>query len=181
LDVRNDMADPLEAACLLVGRFMYHFALVEQKFDQAVIKLLSLDEKCAPMVGLMDFAKKVEDLVRATSVLQATRRKDKDLANDVCDRAHTANRYRRIVAHASFKPAPGGGVLFSRAVTKKGLVRPVSEPWTDTDFDEHYAEMTSLEADLDKLISLIKPVKQIPFDWYVPWQSYHGSTPLTLR
>jgi len=56
---------------------MYHFALVEQKVDQAVIKLLSLDEKCAPMVGLMDFAKKVEDLVRATSVLQATRRKDK--------------------------------------------------------------------------------------------------------
>ena len=67
------MADPLEAACLLVGRFMYHFALVEQKVDKAVIKLLSLDEKCAPMVGLMAFAKKVEDLVRATSVLQATR------------------------------------------------------------------------------------------------------------
>jgi len=171
------MADPLEAACLLVGRFMYHFGLVEQKIDQAVIKLLSLDEKCAPMVGLMDFAKKVEDLVRASSLLQATRRKDKDFANDVCDRAHAANRYRRIVAHASFKPAHGGGVLFNRAVTEEGSVRPVSEPWTDKDFDERYKEMTSLD---DKLIGLIKPVKQVPFDWYVPWGSYRGSIPTPL-
>jgi len=38
-------ADPLEAACLLVGRFMYHFGLVEQKIDQAVIKLLSVRPK----------------------------------------------------------------------------------------------------------------------------------------
>ena len=176
------MADPLETAWSLVGRFMYHFGLVEQKIDQAVIKLLSLDEKCAPMVGLMDFAKKVEDLVRVSSLLQATRRKDKDFANDVCDRAHAANRYRRIVAHASFKPASGGGVLFSRALTEEGSVRPVSEPWTDTDFDNRYAEMTSLETDLDKLIGLIKPVKQVPFDWYVPWQSYpyRGSTPIIL-
>jgi hypothetical protein len=29
--------------------------------------------------------------------------------------------------------------------------------------------MTELEKKLDKLIDLIKPVKQVPFDWYVPW------------
>jgi hypothetical protein len=34
------MAEPLEAACALVGRFQYHFGRVEQKIDQAVIKLL---------------------------------------------------------------------------------------------------------------------------------------------
>ena len=39
------MADPLEAACSLVGRFQYHFGRVEQKIDRAVIKLLDLDWK----------------------------------------------------------------------------------------------------------------------------------------
>jgi hypothetical protein len=42
---RNDMAHPLETACSLVGRFQYHFGRVEQKIDQAVIKLLDLDDK----------------------------------------------------------------------------------------------------------------------------------------
>jgi hypothetical protein len=145
---------------------MYHFALVEQKIDQAVIKLLKLDMKCAPIVGLLDFARKVEDLVRVNALLQASKRRDKDFVNDVCGRAHTVNGYRRIIAHASFKPVHGGGVLFSRVATAKGSVRPVSEPWTDTDFAGRYAEMTTLEADLDKLIELVKPIappKMHPF------------------
>jgi hypothetical protein len=37
----SNTSDPLERACLLVGRFLYHFARVEQKIDQAVIKLLA--------------------------------------------------------------------------------------------------------------------------------------------
>jgi hypothetical protein len=70
--------DPqLQQACLLVGRFMYHFALVEQKIDQAVIKLLGLDARNAPIViGLLDFAKKAE-LVRTSADLQAQTAKDK--------------------------------------------------------------------------------------------------------
>ena len=146
-DVLMAQADPLEAACLLVGRFMYHFGLVEQKIDQAVIKLLRLDKKCVPIVGLLDFARKVEDLVRVNAVMQA-KRKDKDFVNDVCNRAHTVNGRRRIVAHASFKPARDGGVLFSRAVTAKGSVLPLSQPWSDEDFATLYADMTALEADL---------------------------------
>jgi hypothetical protein len=68
---RTNRKHKLARACLLVGRFMYHFGLVEQKIDQAVIKLLRLDEKCAPIVGLLDFARKVDDLVRANAVMQA--------------------------------------------------------------------------------------------------------------
>jgi hypothetical protein len=50
--------DPLEVACSLVGRFQYHFGRVEQKIDQAVIKLLDLDDKAGPIVtGGIDFAK----------------------------------------------------------------------------------------------------------------------------
>jgi len=169
-------ADPLEAACLLVGRFMYHFGLVEQKIDQAVIKLLRLDKKCVPIVGLLDFARKVEDLVRVNAVMQA-KRKDKDFVNDVCNRAHTVNGRRRIVAHASFKPARDGGVLFSRAVTAKGSVLPLSQPWSDEDFATLYADMTALEADLDKVIARIKPV---PVESVITWLSAL-SEPVPLR
>jgi hypothetical protein len=53
-------ADPLEAACRLVGRFQYHFGRIEQKIDQGVIKLLDLDDKAGPIVtASVDFAKKL--------------------------------------------------------------------------------------------------------------------------
>jgi hypothetical protein len=176
------MADPLEAACLLVGRCMYRFAHVEKKIDQAVIKLLSLDEKTAPIVASIDFAKKLDDLVRASAYKEfKDAKKEKEFAKKVCNRVHDINRHRRIVAHASFEPAPGGGVLFSRPVTEKGSVRPVTDPWTEGHFATLDAEMTTLEADLDKLIDLIKPAKLPPFDWYTPWQSTYRNTPLTLR
>src|SRR6516165_4985629 len=128
---------------------------------------LRLDKKCVPIVGLLDFARKVEDLVRVNAVMQA-KRKDKDFVNDVCNRAHTVNGRRRIVAHASFKPARDGGVLFSRAVTAKGSVLPLSQPWSDEDFATLYADMTALEADLDKVIDRIKPV---PEESVITWLS----------
>jgi hypothetical protein len=174
--------DPLEQVCLLVGRFMYHFARVEQRIDRAVIKLLKLDEKCAPIVGLLDFPRKVDDLVRANAVKQTTKRKDKDFVNDVCSRAHSVNRYRRIIAHASFEPTSGGGVLFSRPVTEKGSVRPVTEAWTEDNFATLCTQMTTLEADLDKLIELVEPPDVPSFGWYTPWGDpvMSGRTPITL-
>ena len=50
---------PLEQAYALIGRFLYHFGRVEQKINQAVIKLYDLDEKAAPIIAEMDFARKV--------------------------------------------------------------------------------------------------------------------------
>jgi hypothetical protein len=46
--------------------------------------------------------------------------------------------------------------------------------------------MSEVETKLDKLIGLIKPVKQVPFDWYVPWQDIYyrsssATTPLAAR
>src|SRR5262245_25008274 len=160
--------DPLQRACLLVGQFLYHFARVEQKIDQAVIKLLNLDEKTAPIVASIDFAKKLDDFVRGSAYKELKdAREEKEFAKKVCGRAHDVNRHRRIVAHASFGPAPGGGVLFSRPVTEKGSVRPVTEPWSEETFAALYAEMTALEADLDNLIQLIKPIEVPNFGWYV--------------
>jgi hypothetical protein len=179
----SDKQDPLARACALVGRFLYHFARVEQKIDQAVIKLLSLDEKTAPIVASIDFVKKLDDLVRASAYKELKdARNEREFAKEVCNRVHDVNRHRRIIAHASFEPAPGGGVRFSRPVTEKGSVRPVTEPWTHENFATLYAEMTALEADLDRLIQLIKPAEVPNFGWYVPQSNMmYRQTPLPLR
>jgi hypothetical protein len=175
------MADLLEAACSLVGRFQYHFGRVEQKIDQAVIKLLDLDDKAGPIVtGSVDFAKKV-NFVRTSAYEQARNENDKQFAERTCDSVFDINIVRQTVIHSSFEPAHNGGVQFKRTVARDGRVRVDDQVWDDKKFFEHYAKMSKLETELDKLIELIKPVKQVPFDWYTPWQSYHRSTPLAAH
>ena len=62
--VTNGSPDPKQRSWAQVGGFMYHFARVEQKINQAVIKLTELDAKSAPVVELIDFAKKVRPRAR---------------------------------------------------------------------------------------------------------------------
>jgi hypothetical protein len=159
----NGSPDPKERAWTHVGRFMYHYARVEQKINQAVIKLTELDAKSAPVVELIDFAKKV-DLIRKSAYGQTNNGpKDKAFAREVCKKAFEMNNYRRIVAHSSFEPA-GDGVQFSRAVTSnKGEVVPLTEPWTEAEFEKIYTEMAALELEFNKLIELLKPA---PTGWF---------------
>jgi len=98
------MADPLEEACSLVGRFQYHFGRVEQKIDQAVIKLLDLDDKAGPIVtGSVAFASKV-NFVRTSAYQQAGNDKDQQMADDTCDQVFKINTLRQMVIHSSFEP-----------------------------------------------------------------------------
>jgi hypothetical protein len=176
------MADPLEAACSLVGRFQYHFARIEQKIDHAVIKLLDLDDKAGPIVtGGVDFANKL-NFVRTYAYKQAGNDQDKQFAEKTCKEVFAINNpVRQIVIHSSFEPAPDSSVQFRRTVAKDGRIRVDDQVWDDKKFSDYYSKMSDLEVELDKLIDLIKPVKQVPFDWYVPWGPYRGSTPLTLK
>src|SRR5215475_9954852 len=172
------MADLLEEACSLVGRFQYHFGRVEQKIDHAVIKLLDLDEKAGPVVtGSVAFASKV-NLVRTSAYQQAGNEEGKQFAKQTCDDVFSINDVRQIVIHSSFEPTHDGCVQFKRTVAKDGRVRVDDQVWDDKEFNKHYANMSKLETELGRLIELIKPV---PFDWYTPWQSTFANTPLPLR
>ena len=174
------MADLLEAACSLVGRFQYHFGRVEQKIDHAVIKLLDLDEKAGPIVtGSVAFASKV-NFVRTSAYQQAGNESDKQFADDTCDEVFKINNLRQMVIHSSFEPTEDGSVQFRRTVARDGRIRVDNPVWDNKEFSKHYSAMTELETKLEKLFGLIKPVKQVPFDWYVPWQSHHESTPIAL-
>jgi hypothetical protein len=166
--------DSLEKACSLVGRFQYHFGRLEQKIDQAVIKLLDLDERTAQIVtGSVDFAKKV-NFVRTSAYEQATTAENKRLADDTCNSVFGINTTRQTVIHSSFEPTCDGSVQFRRTVAKDGRVRTDNPVWDDKEFSKHTTKMSTLEANLDKLIEIIKPV---PFDLNNNWQDiYHRSS-----
>jgi hypothetical protein len=158
--------DKLARACRLVGLFQYHFARIEQKIDQGVIKLLDLDDKAGPIVtGSVDFAKKL-NFVRTAAYQQARNEKDRKFGKDTCDGAFAVNNVRQLVIHSSFEPTPDGDVQFKRTVAKDGRVRVDDQVWDDKQFKDQYTKMSKLTRDLDKLIGRIKPVPTVgPIHW----------------
>jgi hypothetical protein len=162
----SDNQDSLARACTLVGRFQYHFARVEQKVDQAVIKLLDLDQKAASIItGSVDFAKKL-NLVR-TYALQADNTEDRNFADRTCNEVFKVNTDRQLVIHSSFEAASGGGVQFKRTVARDGSVHVYDRTWDDAQFSKRYEKMRTLEVDLDKLINLLKPGEPA-IKWFIP-------------
>jgi len=156
---------------------MHHHGRIEQKINQAVIKLLDLDERNASVVvSLVSFANKVK-LVKAAAYDQAQKDEEKQFADGTCGGIFRINDDRNIVAHSSFEPAPDGdGVQFKRTTIKDGRT-PLISNWNQEEFTTKYTTMSELEGKLDRLIELIKPV---PFDWlhnldWIPnWQeTYH--------
>jgi hypothetical protein len=158
--------DKLARACRLVGLFQYHFARIEQKIDQGVIKLLDLDDKAGPIVtGSVDFAKKL-NLLWAVAHGQATNDKGREFVDRTCKDVFAVNIDRQRVIHSSFEPAPTGGVQFKRTVASHGRVSVDDRVWGDKEFDDQYTKMTRLADDLDKLIDVIKPAPTVGrIDW----------------
>ena len=79
----------LKEACMLVGRFLHYFGRIERKIDQAVVKLLDLDDKTTPVVPAIDFAKKLR-LIKILSIR----------------RSKTQRRTRRVTTFAATSTRP---------------------------------------------------------------------------
>ncbi len=141
--------DPLSTACELVGRFLYHFAAVEQRIDAADILTANIDfsrkiNLIETMVHLQASDKAPEWQKSATSLLNAIKGK-----NDPC---------RQIVAHSSFEPAENNSVRFKRTIARGKLQR--NEPvWTKMMFDNHFADMDKYAIQLDGLIAELQPFR----------------------
>jgi hypothetical protein len=100
--------------------------------------------------------------------VQAGNNNDKQFADATCIDVFKINVDRQVVVHSSFEPATGGGVQFKRTVAKDGRVRVDDQVWDDEKFSKRCSDMSRLEANLDKLIQLIKPTEVPNFGWYVP-------------
>jgi hypothetical protein len=151
--------NPLERACALVDRFQYRFGRLEQKINEAVVKLLDPDEKAGLIVtGNVDFARKV-GFVRTWAATPGTDDAAKKLAEGTCSRVFKINDERQLVIHSSFEPTSHGKVQFRR-ITKDGkvLVDP-DEPWDEPRFAKSYSEMQALEDKLNSLMPVQFPTK----------------------
>jgi hypothetical protein len=167
-DVLMPEPKPLQQACLLVGRFQYHFGRIEQKIDQGVIKLLDLDDKAGLIVtSSVDFAKKLT-LLWAVAHGQATNDQGRKFVDRTCKDVFAVNIDRQLVIHSSFEPAPTGGVQFKRTVARDGRVRVDDQVWGKKKFDDEYTKMNKLADDLDKLVDVIKPA---PVEGVITWLS----------
>jgi hypothetical protein len=162
----SDEQDVLARACELVGRFLYHFGLVERKIDEAVIKLLDLSEKLAPVVTAIDFARKLR-LVKLSADTQITDPAEKE------KRMTSAEGCTRSMMTERLLPTPTSTLLqmevcsLASLWTKEGRVLPLGPLWRDTQFDASYNRMRALEAELDQLIKLLKP-SEPAVNWFIP-------------
>lgn len=153
--------DLLGPACELVGRFLYHFASVEQRLDAAIAKLFELTDDAADILTAnIDFNRKI-NLIETIVRVQALDKTDKwqsDATNLVHAIRGINSPHRQVVAHSSFEPAENGSVRFKRTKATGKLQR--EEPiWTEAIFDNHFAEMDKCAAQLDKLIADLKPIR----------------------
>ena len=75
---------------MLVGRFLHYFGRIERKIDQAVVKLVDLDDKTIPVVTAIDFAKKLR-LIKISVDTQIKDPEKNKKGHDLCSDIYKAN------------------------------------------------------------------------------------------
>jgi hypothetical protein len=96
------MADDLERACAQVGRFLYHFAHLENQIDAALAKLFELDPNSANMItGSVDFYKRF-NLVLTATLAQIDDEEKQKRVGKILNKVRTYNDGRQVVAHSRF-------------------------------------------------------------------------------
>jgi hypothetical protein len=154
------MANDLERACAQVGRFLYHFANLENQIDRAFAKLFDLSDNSANMIiGSVDLYKRFNFVL--TAVLDQTKdKKGQERAEKILNKVRLHNNDRQVTAHPRFEPA-GDGVKFTRVVAREGSVKIPDETWSKKKFEDKYAAMQNLEKELEQLVGKLKPAKTI--------------------
>jgi hypothetical protein len=152
------MADDFERACAQVGRFMYHFAQLENQIDAAVARLFELKDNTAKIInGSVDFFKRF-NLVHTAVRYQVDDGEYKRLYK-ILNEVPKHNIARQVVAHSRFEPA-GDGVKFTRVVARDGTVKIPDETWSKRKFEDVYEAMQETTKKLkDEIVAKVKPAK----------------------
>jgi hypothetical protein len=150
------MADDLERACAQVGRFLYHFAHLENQIDAALAKLFELDPNSANMItGSVDFYKRF-NLVLTATLAQIDDEKKQKRVGKLLNKVRTYNDGRQVVAHSRFEPLDDG-VKFTRIVAREGTVKVPDETWSKQDFENKFRGMQQLVKQLKDVVARVKP------------------------
>lgn len=135
-----------DKACLMVGRFMYHFALLEGAVNTGVGKLLglkNLEETIA--TSNMQFRAKIHILKTVVDLKGGSPEWLKDL-EAIAD----FSAIRNTIAHNIFGPDEGG-VKFL-AVKAKGKLTFPNTVYSDAQFVEFWSRARSLREKLETII-----------------------------
>src|SRR5262249_13148621 len=102
-----------DRACAQVGRFMYHFAELENQIDAALAKLFELKEPAdLAIAGSVDFYQK-KKLVSTYALDQLSNSHERARVERLLNKVGMHNDARNVVAHSRFEPA-GDGVKFTQ-------------------------------------------------------------------
>ena len=148
-------AADFDRACLLVGRFMYHFALLEGALNTGIEKLLGLRSlEGAIATANMPLRSKIHILKSVVNLKGGPVEWVKTF-DEVVD----FSTVRNTVAHTIFGPEAGGGVRFL-AVKAKTRLTFQNTVWTERDFLEHSKRARSLSERVSQIIETIEPNPQ---------------------
>jgi hypothetical protein len=154
---RENMAEDLDRAYAQVGRFMYHFANLEDQIDEALAKLLELKSDTANWVHYnMAFSKRFNFVFNVT-LDQIADPKERGRVKAILQKVGPCNSDRNLLAHSRFEPFKDG-VKFM-PVQKGGKSTATIPPWSNEDFETKYANMKRLVEQLKDVVAKAKPVK----------------------
>lgn len=120
--------EEFDRACLLVGRFMYHFALLEGAVNRGIEKLLGLKSLEGTIAtSNMQFRSKIHILKSVVHLKSGKAESLKDLES-IADFSTTRN----VIAHTVFGPE-NGSVRFLTAKAKGKLSYPATI-YSEADF-----------------------------------------------
>src|SRR4051812_28705347 len=147
-----------------VGRFLYHFALLEKTVNALIGKALDLNEDQTSMVAWAIQTRRKIDLLEAAINDQKARDKAwKERACSTLKKVHDLSDDRNMVAHSLFESHQFGGVSFERVTIggPKGQPKRLQrkpQRWTAKQLDAKCERMNRTRAQLERIRSELRPV-----------------------
>ena len=155
--------DPLDGACAQVGRFLYHFANLEEEINQALTKLLKLSPVAADwIIHNVSFARRF-NFVYVVALDQIKDRKGHSQVKKILGKVIQHNEDRNLMAHSRFEPT-NNGVKFIpvRNSAKK------TTSWSKGKFKAQCKAMDDLVNQLKgEVVARVRPAKKSYIETYV--------------
>lgn len=148
-------------ACRLVGRFIYHWALLESTLNSGVRKVLGLGVlEGAIVANNMQCRAKIHIIKTYVNLVGDGAEAWRKVAVKNLEAIASMSDKRNVVAHVPFGPHKGGGVDFITIKAKGKLAFP-DMVWSKADFNRECHLMSDLAEALDQTIDKLSAIRSL--------------------